>query len=133
MVPDQLPIVVASAVWGRQWQGKTIRVRCDNAAVVAILRSGWSKNNLAMHLMRCFFFMARFHFFLMSEHIPGKLNVAADYLSRNKLTLFFQQGPAACQTATAVLEELYQALIHQQPDWTSLTWRDLFTSISQKV
>ena len=69
----------------------------------------------------------------MSEHTPGKLNVAADCLSRDKVTLFFQQVPTACQTATAVPEELCQALIHQQPDWTSLTWRDLFTSISQKV
>ena len=131
---ELLPIVVASAVWGQQWQGKTIRVWCDNAAVVAILRSGWSKDILAMHLMRClFFFMARFHFFLMSEHIPGKLNVAADSLSRDKLPLFFQQVPTASQTATVVPEELCQVLIHQQPDWTSLIWRDLFSSISQKV
>ena len=133
-VKELLPIAVASAVWGRQWQGKTIRVRCDNAAVVAILRSGWSKNILAMHLMRClFFFMARFHFFLMPEHIPGKLNVAADSLSRDKLALFFQQVPAASQTATVVPEELCQVLIHQQPDWTSLIWRDLFSFISRKV
>ena len=63
-VKELLPIVVACAIWGRQWQGKTIRVPCDNAAVVAILRSGWSKNNLAMHLMRCLFcFMASFTFF----------------------------------------------------------------------
>ena len=43
-VKELLPTIVACCVWGRQWQGKTVRVRCDNAAVVAILRSGWSKN-----------------------------------------------------------------------------------------
>ena len=77
--------------------------------------------------------MARFHFFLMSEHILGKLNVAVDSLSRDKLALFFQQVPTASPTATVVPEELYQVLIRKQPDWTSLTWRDSFNSISRMV
>jgi hypothetical protein len=47
-VKELLPIIVASALWGRQWQGKRIRFRCDNAAVVAIVNSGRSK-----HPWRC--------------------------------------------------------------------------------
>ena len=27
---ELLPIVVAAAVWGREWQGTTILARCDN-------------------------------------------------------------------------------------------------------
>ena len=69
MVKELLLIVVAGAVWGQLWQVKTIRVRCDNAAVVAILWSGWSKNDLVMHLMRClFFFVACFHFFYVRTY-----------------------------------------------------------------
>ena len=34
------PIVVVCAIWGPGWRGKTVRYLCDNAAVVAILRSG---------------------------------------------------------------------------------------------
>ena len=43
-------------VVGRSWLGRTIRCRCDNMAVVAILKSGSSKDERAMHLMRSLFF-----------------------------------------------------------------------------
>ena len=56
-VKELAPIVVACAIWGPLWRGKTILCRCDNAAVVAIVRSGSPKNNLAMHLMRCLSFI----------------------------------------------------------------------------
>ena len=52
-IKELLPIVVACAVWGKQWQGKTIWCLCDN---VAILRSGTSKHPLTMHLMQCLSF-----------------------------------------------------------------------------
>ena len=35
MAKELLPIVVAAAVWGPEWAGKTVRVRCDNQSVVA--------------------------------------------------------------------------------------------------
>ena len=71
--------------------------------------------------------------FILAEHIPGKDNVAADGLSRGNLSLFYQQVPTAMPHPTPVPEELLQALIHQQPDWTSGSWRVLFNSILQKV
>ena len=71
--------------------------------------------------------------FILAEHIPGKDNVAADSLSRGNLSLFHQQVPTAMPHPTPVPEELLQALIHQQPDWTSGSWRVLFNSILQKV
>ena len=43
-VKELLPVVVACAVWGRTTQGNSIQIRCDNADVVAILRSGTSKD-----------------------------------------------------------------------------------------
>ena len=52
---ELLPIVVACAVWGHNWRGATVRCLCDNAAVVAIVRSGTSKDPLVMHLIRCLF------------------------------------------------------------------------------
>ena len=35
MAKELLPIVVAAAVWGSEWAGKTVRARCDNQSVVA--------------------------------------------------------------------------------------------------
>ena len=80
---ELVPIIIAAAVWGRKWQGKAVLCRCDNAAVVAVINSGKSKDALVMHLMRClFFFQAVFSLSLHAVHLPGKVNVAADCLSR---------------------------------------------------
>ena len=47
---------MAVTLWGSQWQGKSIRCRCDNPAVVAIVSAGSSKDDRAMHLMQSLFF-----------------------------------------------------------------------------
>ena len=60
-IKELLPIVVACAVWGNSMKGKTVRIKCDNAAVVAILKSGTSKDGLAMHLLRSPFFYTAYH------------------------------------------------------------------------
>ncbi len=110
-----------------------IQVRCDNAAVVAILRSGTSKDKLAMHLVRCLaFFKAEFGFTIVAEHLPGRLNIAADALSRDKLSHFFQICPKAPQTPVVIPQELFQALIATQLDWTSVSWKRMFHSILGK-
>lgn len=127
---ELLPIVVACAVWGHQWKGKTVLCRCDNAAVVAIIKSGSSKNQVAMHLMRCLFFFSAFHqLLLVPQHVPGKDNTAADHLSRDAVSSFLQLVPAANPLPTKLPEALMLALVHQRPDWTSPVWRDAFHSI----
>ena len=93
---ELLPIVVACALWGQRWQGQSIRCRCDNAAVMAIVNAGRSKDVRIMHLMRSlFFFTARYSIVLRAEHLPGICNEAANALSRDNLPLFFQQVPVA--------------------------------------
>ena len=48
-VKELLPIVIAAALWGPGWLGKTIRAQCENAAVIAIVNSG----SIAMSQKRC--------------------------------------------------------------------------------
>ena len=121
---------MACAVWGWQWSAKSVKCFCDNAAVVAILNSGTSKDMLAMHLIGCLaFFRAHYNIFLFAEHIPGKDNTAADSLSRDNLPLFFQVCLLAARVPSPILEELVQALVLVRPDWTAPTWRALFRSI----
>ena len=131
---ELVPIIIAAAVWGRKWQGKAVLCRCDNAAVVAVINSGKSKDALVMHLMRClFFFQAVFSLSLHAVHLPGKNNVAADCLSRDNLPQFFQQVPTASTHPTQLPDELLNALIHHRPDWTSKKWKVWFDSILTKV
>ena len=130
-IKELLPIVLGVAIWGSQWTGLSVRCRCDNAAVVAIINSGTSKDERAMHLMRClFFFLAKFRVTLVGEHIPGKHNQAADALSRNDHLSFLSQVPTASPQPTRIRQELLQALVFQQPDWTSQAWTSLLQIIS---
>ena len=103
----------------------------DNAAVVAIVRSGQSKHNLSMHLMKSLsVFAAKYEVVLVAEHLPGRLNEAADAISRGNLPLFFRQVPTAARQPTAIPKELLDILLTRQPDWTSEYWRSQFNAIS---
>ena len=55
-IKELLPIVLGVALWGKQWVGKTVRCRCDNAAAVAAVNSGSSKNERMMQLLWSVFF-----------------------------------------------------------------------------
>ena len=114
-----------------EWQGKTVKCYSDNAAVVAIVWSGQSKHNLSMHLMRSLsLFAAKYEVVLVAEHLPGRLNEAADAISRGNLPLFFRQVPTAARQPTAIPKELLDILLTRQPDWTSEYWRSRFNAIS---
>lgn len=54
---ELLPILLAVLAWGRWWQGSVVQCRCDNAAVVCVLASRYSKSDDIMHLLRCLFFL----------------------------------------------------------------------------
>ena len=76
---ELVPVVMAIALWGAQWQATTVLLRSDNAAVVASLTAGSAKNALLMHQLRCFhFFLAYFDIQLMARHLAGTDNMAAD-------------------------------------------------------
>ena len=61
-----------------------MRFLSDNAAVVAVINSGSSRENSLMHLMCCLtFIMAKYNFVVSAAHIRGIHNDLADALSRN--------------------------------------------------
>ena len=133
-VKELLPIVLAVALWGAEWKGMSICCQCDNAAVIAILRSGSYKNKLAMHLVRSLFFLAaKRGVVLAGVHIPGKENGPADALSRNKPDVFLTQIPFAQQEQSAIPPELVRLLVTDRPDWTSRNWTRCWGSFLQKA
>ena len=128
-------------VVGNTWKGKTIHCSCDNAAVVAIVRSSTSKHQLVMQLMRClFFFVAIYQVYLESVHLPRVRNEAADALSRTT----FLVSCSSCVVASArsffvhflgvfliggrfdrissSRRSIRRALIQSTPDWSSPAW-----------
>jgi len=129
-VKELIPLVIAAAVWGRQWGKQHVQFKSDNAAVVSIINGGYSKDQEIMHLMRCLHFLsARFHFRFTAEHIKGEYNTAADALSRDSLSLFQELFPTANKRPTPIPRILMDLLMVSKPDWTSTDWTAVFNSI----
>jgi len=126
--------VIAAAIWGHFWRGKTVNALCDNAAVVSIINQGTSRDQEVMHLMRCLAFLAaKMEFFIFATHIKRDDNVLADFLSRNNHHLFRSLYPQAMQHPTAIPENLLDLLIVSKPDWTSPHWTQLWITIFTTV
>ena len=128
---ELLPILVASAIWGEHWRGLTILCHCDNQAVVETLKGGYCKEKGMAHLLRCLFFFleARYNFKLLSVHIPGCQNKAADAISRNKLDNFFLIVPQADQMPCSVPVGILSSLVGHD-NWTYGDWMSWLGSMS---
>ena len=127
-VKELAPIVIAAAVWGPDWRGSTIRVMCDNEAVVAIINQGTCRDQEAMHLMRCLAFIAAmFQVDFYAQHIKGVANSIADALSRDHMSLFRSQHPQACEDPTPISQSLRELLLEKKPDWSSRSWTQLWS------
>ena len=126
---EMVPVVLAVAVWGPGWRSSTVQAFSDNMAVVCALSSGLARDPLLMHLLRCLhFFTAHFRIAIRARHIAGVRNTAADALSRDKSDVFFSCLPQAPPMPVRVPQALLDMLVHDQPDWTSSSWRSLFLS-----
>lgn len=131
---ELLPIVLAGLLWGKEWSDMMIQCHCDNRAVVDVVNNGYSRDKEMMHLLRCLFFISEHHHFLVEAvHLPGKLNVAADALSRNNTAQFLQVVPEAQKQPTPVPEQALKLLVVEQPDWMSSSWTELFVACTRQA
>lgn len=127
-VKELIPIIIATLVWGPDFAGKRLLASCDNAAVVSVLSSRYSRDKDLMQMLRCLFFIeAYYHFSLSAHHIAGTRNVWADDLSRNRLAAFKTKVPHADPYPTPLPPPLLQWLINPNLDWTSPSWMQQLT------
>ena len=122
---ELVPVVMAAAVWGHQWQGCHVCFHSDNMAVVSVLVNRAAKDERMNHLLcTLFFYAAYYKFHFSTEHVPGVLNVAADALSRNNVTLFSHLVPQVSQVS--ITAPVLDLLLQEPPDWSSAHWKTLF-------
>ena len=122
-VQELLPIVISCAIWGSD------HIRClyDNATVIVMINKHTTKHPVAMHLLRCLFFIcAQYNIALSAEHIADDTNEAADALSRNNFLAFFLKVPYTCRALSAIPLALIKILIDQSPNWLSAMWSSSF-------
>ena len=97
---EMLNILAALRVWQESWANKKVAIACDNLAVVQVLNSGKARDlTLAAIARNIQFQIATTNVNLKVTHIPGKVNMIADLLSKwnncpNANTLLHQFLPS---------------------------------------
>ena len=126
---ELFPIILACAVWGSDWTGRLVLCHSDNVAAVMHVNRLHARDPMACHLLRCLaFFQALYECRLRAIHIPAAGNGLADLLSRNNAPMFLHRMSSVCRSPTQVPPDLCKLLCQHTPDWTSLQWRELFSS-----
>ena len=88
------------------------------------IQKRYAKHQLINKLLRCLFFYAFiFHFNFSATHIPGVLNVAADAISHNNLTLL---SSLFLQTTQTPIHNSVSAFLLHLPQWSSPAWMEQF-------
>ena len=129
---ELLPVLVACAVWGKNWHGKRILFHSDNTTVVTVWAKMSSPNVIIMNIIRRIFFIAaQNNFTLRIVHISGVDNSLADALSRFSNERFFAQHPTADRTGVSAdhtIEFLREAVL--RPENCSSLMREPETSLA---
>ena len=118
-----VPVVMAAALWGRQWACSHICFHMDNLAVVSILNKRSAKDPLLSHLLRCLFFFSAFYkFHFSAEHIPA-VQTLPPTLCLVTIFTFFLFWSVLQAIVPSSIQELLQL---EAPGWTSPRWTSLF-------
>jgi hypothetical protein len=101
------PIFLAIYIWGEQLSNKCLMLKCDNISVVHIINNNTSKNkNIMSILRRLVIICMKYNIYVKSEHIPGKLNFIADYLSRSQVPKARLLAPYLAEKGTQIPSRL---------------------------
>ena len=122
-------LLLAAAACGTRWNRKCVRWRCDNQTAVQVIASRSCRDTSMMHLLRCLFFLeAHYQFHIVAVHVPGKDNVWADDLSRDRHLSFLSKAPHMERLASPFPPQLPSLLLVDR-NWMSPRWTKRFSSI----
>ena len=107
VILELYPIVAAVHTWGEQVANKNLMIHTDNLALVYILNKTSSKDAVTMMLVRKLVLdMMRHNIRIRAVHIPGKVNILADVLSRLQVEQFKRLAPWASERPIEVPGEV---------------------------
>ena len=89
-IKEQVPVLLACAVWGRYIKIKVVLFQCDNTAVVAALQNGSKRNDHSMHMYAgTLVLQCTCNTNLQVEHIAGINNCKVDQLFHKATIIWF--------------------------------------------
>lgn len=106
-IKELFSIVIALELWGDLLENKNVLFLTDNAAITCVINRQTSKEPTIMRLVRRLVVVCmckNIHF--KAEHIPGKVNVIGDGLSRLKFQEVRQKAPWLDLEETPIPSEL---------------------------
>ena len=93
-IKELLPIVLAVRLWSTRWANQRILFLCDNEAIVSVINKQSSKEPSIMSLVRTLVSVTLCNNILFAaKHIPGKLNIIPDLLSRYQVAKALKVAP----------------------------------------
>ncbi len=93
-VRELVPVYLAMLACHKLFINSTIVFNVDNLSVVHMLNSQTSPDHVLMSMLRKIVVLAMLNnIVFIAKHIPGKLNVVADYLSRFQILKAKQVAP----------------------------------------
>ncbi|XP_062566915.1 uncharacterized protein LOC134229226 [Saccostrea cucullata] len=109
------PIVVAAVIWGHKWSGKRIKFWCDNLATVQIIKKRRSKSPMIMKLLRKLTWIsANNNFLVLCDHVPGKINIIADSLSRFQMKIQGSSSSSSSNASTSTILERINPVLEKE-------------------
>lgn len=108
---ELFPIVLALEVWGPMLKNSCITLHSDNYAVVYILNKQTSKDQDIMYLVRRHVLCCmKYNLLIKAVHVPGRLNVLPDLLSRLQVSKFHTAAPWMDSQPTQVSQQLLRTV-----------------------
>lgn len=86
-VLELYPIFLLVNVFKDCLRNKSVLFHCDNISVVFAINNQTSRNKSVMSLLRPLVFLfLNYNIYFRAKHIPGKINILCDQLSRKQLS-----------------------------------------------
>lgn len=108
-----IPIFLALDTWGSFFHHSSLTFQCDNQSVVEISNSGTTRDeNMLMVLRALTLLTLRLDVSICAVHVPGRLNIIADQLSRSQATPEFieQMGLMSAPTPIRASTQAWRGL-----------------------
>ena len=105
---EMLKLLIVLKLWAHKWPHSVVRSFCDNLAVVQVVRTGKTRDDMLVPRLRNIWLITATHAIdLHIEHIQGQSNKIADLLSR-----LYSPKPVD----TKLLQTLYKSYVwHKIP------------------